>query len=244
MLTQEGHLKLIDFGSSLILQSSAVTACSPQKPVQKSTFVGTAEYVSPELLEHDQCGFPADLWALGVIIYKMFVKDSPFNDLTEYLIFQKVKKVIYNANQPALPPQARDLVQRLLVLAPEQRLGSDGDFSKIKQHPFFFGIDFDSLDRTSPPGFTPPSPQIVLQCPEYLLVGVSVYQSQVLQLFSNGLLVINNSLHIQLGPSFWAKRVSASTWSLHQQSGATKSFKQITQPAEVWVKQVNIYCNK
>lgn len=228
MLTQEGHLKLIDFGSSLILPSSAVTACSPQKPVQKSTFVGTAEYVSPELLEHDQCGFPADLWALGVIIYKMFVKDSPFNDLTEYLIFQKVKKVIYNANQPSLPPSARDLVQRLLVLNPEQRLGSDGDFSKIKSHIFFSGIDFESLDSTSPPGFTPPSPQIILQCPEYLLVGVSVYQSQVLQLFSNGLLLINNSLQIQLGASFSAERVSASTWTLRQQSGMTKSFKQIT----------------
>lgn len=87
MLTIDGHLKLIDFGSSLILPSSLLSACCQGKPVQKSTFVGTAEYVSPELLEHDQCGFPADLWALGVIIYKMFVKDSPFNDLTEYLIF-------------------------------------------------------------------------------------------------------------------------------------------------------------
>ena len=57
----------------------------------KATFVGTAEYVSPELLEDDQCGPEADLWALGCIVYKMFTGKTPFIDSTEYLVFQKVK---------------------------------------------------------------------------------------------------------------------------------------------------------
>jgi len=44
----------------------------------KATFVGTAEYVSPELLEDDICGPEADLWALGCIVYKMFTGKTPF----------------------------------------------------------------------------------------------------------------------------------------------------------------------
>lgn len=44
----------------------------------KATFVGTAEYVSPELLEDDMCGPEADLWALGCIVYKMFTGKTPF----------------------------------------------------------------------------------------------------------------------------------------------------------------------
>lgn len=38
----------------------------------KATFVGTAEYVCPELLEDEICGPEADLWALGCVIYKIF----------------------------------------------------------------------------------------------------------------------------------------------------------------------------
>lgn len=57
----------------------------------KATFVGTAEYVSPELLEDEICGPQADIWALGCIIYKMFTGVTPFTDSTEYLVFQKVK---------------------------------------------------------------------------------------------------------------------------------------------------------
>ncbi len=44
----------------------------------KATFVGTAEYVSPELLEDDVCGPEADLWALGCIVFKMFTGRTPF----------------------------------------------------------------------------------------------------------------------------------------------------------------------
>lgn len=57
----------------------------------KATFVGTAEYVSPELLEDESCGPEADLWALGCIVFKMFTGKTPFTDNTEYLVFQKIK---------------------------------------------------------------------------------------------------------------------------------------------------------
>ena len=37
------------------------------------TFVGTALYVAPEMLEFNQSGIYTDLWALGCIIYEMLV---------------------------------------------------------------------------------------------------------------------------------------------------------------------------
>jgi 3-phosphoinositide dependent protein kinase-1 len=58
---------------------------------QRATFVGTAEYVSPELLDEDICQGPADLWALGCIIFKLFTGKTPFYDNSEYLVFNNIK---------------------------------------------------------------------------------------------------------------------------------------------------------
>lgn len=70
MLTEEGHLKAIDFGTAKPLKDEIRNNDSEKLTLkrrieQRSTFVGTAYYVSPELLEENQCSAPADLWALG-----------------------------------------------------------------------------------------------------------------------------------------------------------------------------------
>jgi 3-phosphoinositide dependent protein kinase-1 len=58
-----------------------------------ATFVGTAQYVSPEMLEDSDCGAPGDLWALGCMIYVMATSDYPFDDQSEYLIFERIKNL-------------------------------------------------------------------------------------------------------------------------------------------------------
>ena len=47
---------------------------------KKETFVGTPLYVAPEMLTDCKALPAGDLWALGVIIFKMATGNCPFND--------------------------------------------------------------------------------------------------------------------------------------------------------------------
>jgi serine/threonine protein kinase len=55
-----------------------------------------------------------------------------------------------------MDPDIKDVVQRLLVKVPENRLGagpkgSDNDYEALKNHPFFKGVDFSKLHEIKPP---------------------------------------------------------------------------------------------
>jgi 3-phosphoinositide dependent protein kinase-1 len=93
---------------------------------RKNTFLGTAEYLSPEVLSDKFVGTETDLWALGCIIYQMFTGNSPFKEKTEYLVFRKImeQKINYPTD---IPLTALNLIQSLLVQDPKLRLGAGAE---------------------------------------------------------------------------------------------------------------------
>ena len=105
--------------------NSPSSSVSPPNTFNKkrNTFVGTAEYVSPEVLKDAEAGLESDLWAFGCIIYQMFTGTSPFKDKTEYLIFRKIldREITFPVDFPEV---AQDLVKSLLVIDPLKRIGS------------------------------------------------------------------------------------------------------------------------
>lgn len=149
LLDRDMHVKITDFGTAKIL-SQDVNANgnrgsgrgeSPGDPTdgaesdRASSFVGTAEYVSPELLRDKNACKSSDLWAFGCIIYQLLAGRPPFKASNEYLTFQKILTLDYTFPD-GFPDVARDLVERLLVLAPAKRLPVE----HIKNHPFFQGV--------------------------------------------------------------------------------------------------------
>lgn len=149
LLDDAMHIKITDFGSAKIIDDQED---SPADAAARS-FVGTAEYVSPELLKSDPVSKEADMWAFGCVIYQMLSGKSPFKAPTDYLIFQKIKNLEYTMPDEFSQP-AKDIIQRLLTSDPEQRLGSQslGGIQAIKDHPFFEGVDWDNIfTSTAPP---------------------------------------------------------------------------------------------
>ena len=148
LLDHRMHVKITDFGTAKILdipKKSPIEAngdiASAGSPLdgadtnRANSFVGTAEYVSPELLKDKQACKASDLWAFGCIIYQLLAGRPPFKAANEYLTFQLILALDYKF-PPDFPPVAKDLVERLLVHDPSRRLSLE----HIKNHQFFDGI--------------------------------------------------------------------------------------------------------
>ncbi|XP_038993146.1 3-phosphoinositide-dependent protein kinase 1-like isoform X3 [Hibiscus syriacus] len=115
------------------------------------TFVGTAAYVPPEVLNSSPATFGNDLWALGCTLYQMLSGTSPFKDASEWLIFQRI--IARDIKFPNyFSEEARDLIDHLLDLDPSKRPGAGPDgYTTLKMHPFFRGVGWSSLRAQTPP---------------------------------------------------------------------------------------------
>ncbi|XP_078273911.1 3-phosphoinositide-dependent protein kinase 1-like isoform X2 [Rhinoraja longicauda] len=148
LLSEDMHIRITDFGTAKVLSSD-------NKQARANSFVGTAQYVSPELLTDKSACKSSDLWALGCIIYQLVAGLPPFRAGNEYLIFQKIIKLEYEFPEKFFP-KAKDLVQKLLVSEHTKRLGCEemGGCGLLKAHPFFEPIAWENLHLQTPPKLT------------------------------------------------------------------------------------------
>ncbi|KAL7215269.1 hypothetical protein ACSBR1_027435 [Camellia fascicularis] len=152
LLTAEGHIKIADFGSVKPMQDSQITILPNASSDDKAcTFVGTAAYVPPEVLNSSPATFGNDLWALGCTVYQMLSGTSPFKDASEWLIFQRI--IARDIRYPNyFSEEARDLIDQLLDIDPTRRPGAGPDgYDSLKMHPFFRGVDWKNLRAQNPP---------------------------------------------------------------------------------------------
>lgn len=189
LLDEKMHILITDFGSVKIVNENEETVEGEEEGQRRrrNSFVGTAQYVSPELLTDKMAHYASDLWALGCIIYQMISGLPPFRARNEYGIFQKILKLEYEFPEE-FDPEAQDLVQKLLVLNCNERLGAgdkDG-YPSIREHPMFHGLDFAHLHVTTPPAISPflPGSDVSLnyRVPDHLEPGLDSQLSRLLGL--------------------------------------------------------------
>ncbi|KAI8060976.1 kinase-like domain-containing protein [Gongronella butleri] len=173
LLHQSGHIMLTDFdlskGSSPPGNPGVVKSTSPHLPpsidtkccvnnLRTNSFVGTEEYIAPEVIKG--CGHTSsvDWWTLGVLIYEMMYGTTPFKGADRLETFQRVQHCeVTFANQPAPYHQhkptskCKNLIRRLLHKDEARRLGSLAGASDIKAHPFFKKVNFALLRHEVPP---------------------------------------------------------------------------------------------
>ncbi|KAI5071421.1 hypothetical protein GOP47_0013672 [Adiantum capillus-veneris] len=176
LLQRDGHVVLTDFDLSFI------TSCNPQlvrppsppgrrrkykqmpppffmaEPVTTSnSFVGTEEYIAPEVITGAGHSSAVDWWAVGILLYEMIYGRTPFRGKNRQKTFANVlhKDLTFPSSIPA-SLAARQLINGLLHRDPANRLGSATGAYEIKNHAFFRGINWPLIRDMVPPPLEAP----------------------------------------------------------------------------------------
>lgn len=131
MIAKNKKVKIIDFGFSV-----------RQKNLGKlNLFCGTPNYMSPELiLKKEYFGGPSDVWALGVMLFRICSGRFPFVGNIRTLIIGKDDKSLHKKiinidfkHSSSFAPDLIDLLDQILVYDPKKR----PTCSQILEHRWF-----------------------------------------------------------------------------------------------------------
>ncbi|KAM1735397.1 hypothetical protein ACFX12_013873 [Malus domestica] len=119
---------------------------------RSNSFVGTHEYLAPEIIKGEGHGAAVDWWTFGIFLYELLYGRTPFKGINnEETLANVVLQNLRFPEDPHVSFQARDLIKDLLVKEPENRLGSEKGAGEIKQHPFFEGLNWALIRCAIPP---------------------------------------------------------------------------------------------
>ncbi|KAG4913507.1 hypothetical protein GLYMA_19G193100v4 [Glycine max] len=119
---------------------------------RSNSFVGTHEYLAPEIIKEEGHGAAVDWWTFGVFLYELLYGRTPFKGSNnEETLANVVLLGLRFPEHPNVSFQAKDLIRGLLVKEPENRLGSEKGAAEIKQHPFFEGLNWALIRCAMPP---------------------------------------------------------------------------------------------
>lgn len=119
---------------------------------RSNSFVGTYEYLAPEIIKGDGHGSAVDWWTFGIFLFELLYGKTPFKGAgNEETLSNVVSQSLKFPDAPIVSFHARDLIRGLLIKDPENRLGSVKGAAEIKQHPFFEGLNWALIRCAAPP---------------------------------------------------------------------------------------------
>ncbi|KAF8455048.1 kinase-like domain-containing protein [Kalaharituber pfeilii] len=156
LLDHEGYLLLTDFGLSKVAlpgegsEGGSTSRCN--------SWVGTVEYMAPEIVMGKEYDERVDWWSLGALGVDLLTGSPPFTGNNRAKIQEKIAK-----GKLMLPyylsMDAKDLLGKLLQKNPAKRWGVK-DVPKMKKHRFFRKVDWEALERREVKGGPPIRPVV------------------------------------------------------------------------------------
>ncbi|KOS18802.1 Serine/threonine-protein kinase chk1 [Escovopsis weberi] len=141
LLSQDGTLKIADFGMSTMFEYKGQRKLS-------GTLCGSPPYIAPEILA---CGNPdrktspptkyspdlSDIWSCGVILFVLLVGNTPWDEPSttswEYSEYVRSSGKSKDALWDRVPTEALSLLRGMMAIDAQKRFS----FAKIRQHPWY-----------------------------------------------------------------------------------------------------------
>jgi len=121
LLMGDGRVKIVDFGIARGPAAMELTA--------PGSVLGTAHYLAPEVVGGDPATAQSDLYALGVVLYRLFTGRLPFegSNPLEVAMLHRTASVPHPRDLvPEMPPELEEVLLRLLEKEPARRYPSAG----------------------------------------------------------------------------------------------------------------------
>ncbi|KAH3667068.1 hypothetical protein WICMUC_005415 [Wickerhamomyces mucosus] len=168
LLHQSGHIMLSDFDLSKQTESiknpsmSAINSSNKHSMTldtkicidgfRTNSFVGTEEYIAPEVIRGKGHTVAVDWWTLGILIFEMLFGTTPFKGANRNQTFSNIlKSDVHFPDSQAISSNCKSLIKKLLIKDENKRLGSKFGASDIKNHPFFKNVQWALLRNQNPP---------------------------------------------------------------------------------------------
>jgi serine/threonine protein kinase len=161
MVTELGGVKIMDFGIARVRGTERMT-------IDGNT-VGTPAYMAPEQVLGEDTDSRADIYAVGIILYRLLTGRLPFEAESPLLMLQKQ---ITDTPRPLagyredLPDWCEDIVRRAIAKSPEERFQTAAEFRKALCHHSGLAPSLDlakALAVTAPQTTASPAPGGTLQ---------------------------------------------------------------------------------
>ena len=111
LMTKDYHIKIIDFGFGMY---------NPENKLQ-NFFCGTPNYMPPEIaFKKPYVGQKADLWSLGVLVYKLFCADFPFKGKNEKDLYKSIRRGKFTMASYT-PEYIKKIIVNMIELDPNKR---------------------------------------------------------------------------------------------------------------------------
>ncbi|KAK7746825.1 serine/threonine protein kinase, AGC [Cytospora paraplurivora] len=173
LLHQSGHIMLSDFDLSkqsdpggkptmIVGKNGASTNSLPTIDTRScianfrtNSFVGTEEYIAPEVIKGSGHTSAVDWWTLGILVYEMLYGTTPFKGKNRNATFANILREDIpfpdHTGAPQISNLCKSLIRKLLIKDENRRLGARAGASDIKAHPFFRTTQWALIRHMKPP---------------------------------------------------------------------------------------------
>ncbi|XBW35402.1 hypothetical protein QEN19_000968 [Hanseniaspora menglaensis] len=137
-----------DWGSGCPVDTKAIMS-----GFRTNSFVGTEEYLAPEVIKSNGHTVAIDWWTFGILLYEMIYGFTPFKGETSNQTFKNILKndPEFPTNVVSITSNCKSLIKKLLLKQENKRLGSKMGADDVKKHSWFKKINWSLLTNQEPP---------------------------------------------------------------------------------------------